>query len=431
MAFALLVEDDPDSLQLLDSIVRSHDFETLTASSLSDARRHLKTRTPDLAIVDVRLPDGDGIEFVQEVPSTTTTVVISGAGDPEVVVRALRCGVEDFLTKPIDLAHLKLLLARFDASGRGGPGAGVSILGESAVMRATFESVERASRSEETVLILGETGVGKELVADELHRRGSRAGKPFVAVNCGAIPETLIESELFGHARGSFTGAHKKHAGVFERADGGTLFLDEITELPLQLQVRLLRVLEHRVVTPVGGTAEIPVDVRVLAACNRDPLEAVESGHLREDLLYRLHVLPIEIPPLRARGSDLELLARAFLSALNRATGQAKAFSPEALEALRAHDWPGNVRELQNAVRRAHVFSGAEIGSDAIQVLRRSDEPSDPYAVEVGMTLEEAERRVILGTLEREAGNKKSTAKTLGVSLKTIYNRLHKYGVDV
>jgi transcriptional regulator with PAS, ATPase and Fis domain len=278
------------------------------------------------------------------------------------------------------------------------------------------------------VLITGESGSGKELVAQAIHELSPRKHAPFVAINCGAVSPNLIESELFGHEKGSFTGAAKQHRGHFERASGGTLFLDEITEMPAELQVKLLRVLETGDLLRIGGSDPINVDCRVVAATNRDPARAVEDGALRDDLYYRLNVFLIPLPPLRARGGDVTLLAEHFLAALNETEGTQKRFTPDALAALAAHEWPGNVRELRNAVQRAFIMGTEEIDAACL--------PFDPSGrpatsatgpARVGVSLRDAERELILGTLAQVDGDKKRAAKILGISLKTMYNRLKAY----
>jgi DNA-binding NtrC family response regulator len=279
------------------------------------------------------------------------------------------------------------------------------------------------------VFVTGESGTGKELVAETVHLLSRRREKPFVAVNCGAMAPTLIESELFGHEKGSFTGADRRRAGYFERADGGTLFLDEISEMPQELQVKLLRVLEVGAVTRVGSTDLTPVNVRVLAASNRDPAEAVSKGRLREDLLYRLNVFPIELPPLRTRGEDAALLAEHFLKQLNAREGSQKRFTSRALARLQALPWPGNVRELKNVVERAAILADTTIEAETLP-LPHVEVPIAEDAtlnLRIGTPLAEIERRVILTTLERLDGNKRRTAEVLGISLKTLYNRLNVY----
>jgi DNA-binding NtrC family response regulator len=315
-------------------------------------------------------------------------------------------------------------------------------------MRDLFRGLDRLSRSTAPVMILGESGSGKELVATTLHHLSPRKDRPFIAVNCGAIPETLIESELFGHERGSFTGAARTHRGCFERADGGTLFLDEVTEMPVEMQVRLLRVLETGRFTRVGGDQEIGADVRVLAASNRDLRQAVASGKLREDLMYRLCVIPVNVPPLRDRGDDAVLLAEMFLSELNEEQGEQKTLSADGRRRIVEHTWPGNVRELKNVIHRAFVLSDEEVQIDistfsALGQDRGEDggtaatgsamgtpamSDSSALRITVGMSLDDVERALITATLQAVGGSKTEAARLLGISLKTMYNRLHAYG---
>jgi DNA-binding NtrC family response regulator len=305
-------------------------------------------------------------------------------------------------------------------------------------MRGLFDTIERVASVNATVVVLGESGSGKELVANAIHQLSERRARPFVAVNCGALPETLIESELFGHERGSFTGAARTHRGCFERASGGTLFLDEITEMPVDMQVRLLRALETGRFSRIGGDSEIAVDVRVIAASNRDLRSAVASGKLREDLMYRLCVIPITVPPLRDRGGDTLLLAEMFLGQLNEENGTAKNFATEARERLASHAWPGNVRELKNVVHRAYVLSDDDVNVDlegefsaaaersATRVFEAQS--SNEVVIRVGTSLDLAERALIMATLRAVDGSKSKAAQVLGISLKTLYNRLHAYG---
>lgn len=317
------------------------------------------------------------------------------------------------------------------------------LYGACAPMRKMFLQIERLARSTAPVIILGESGSGKELVATTLHRLSERADRPFIAVNCGAIAETLIESELFGHERGSFTGASRTHRGCFERASGGTLFLDEITEMPIDMQVRLLRVLETGRFCRVGGDDEISTDVRVLAASNRDLQQAVSSGRLREDLMYRLCVIPLSVPPLRDRDDDALLLAGMFLQHLNDEHGENKHLSNGAKARILEYRWPGNVRELKNVIHRAFVLSDDVVDVD-MDDTARSEHPAprlmladssspvpigDSFAVRipVGMSLDDAEKALITATLQAVSGSKSKAAQVLGISLKTLYNRLHAY----
>jgi two-component system, NtrC family, response regulator HydG len=306
-------------------------------------------------------------------------------------------------------------------------------------MRSLFDTLDRVAGASATIIILGESGSGKELVANAIHQLSDRRQRPFIAVNCGALPETLIESELFGHERGSFTGAARTHRGCFERANGGTLFLDEITEMPVDMQVRLLRVLESGRFSRIGGDAEIATDVRVIAASNRDLRAAVASGKLREDLMYRLCVIPVSVPPLRERGEDTILLAEMFLDRLNDEHGTGKTFTDEARQAIATYRWPGNVRELKNVIHRAYVLSDMEVEVDtgsefiapiaATAVPPRADVVSgNEVRIRVGTSLDNAERALIMATLRALDGSKSKAAHVLGISLKTLYNRLHAYG---
>jgi DNA-binding NtrC family response regulator len=288
------------------------------------------------------------------------------------------------------------------------------------------------AKTNASIILTGETGTGKEVVARTIHDLSRRSKAPFLPMNCGAVSPNLIESELFGHERGSFTGADRLHRGYFERAQGGTLFLDEIAEMPMDLQVRLLRVLETSAVTRVGGSDSFQVDVRIIAASNQRIDNALSEGKLREDLLYRLNVFHIRIPPLRERGDDVELLAEEFLREMNAAEGTAKRFTRACLERLRQHQWPGNVRELRNVVQRAYILAEKAVGVDSLslEVTEERDAPSSSLSIRVGISMPEMERRLILATLEQFEGNKQKVAETLGISVKTLYNRLREYKAD-
>ena len=302
--------------------------------------------------------------------------------------------------------------------------------GGSEPMRKVYRLISKVAPTEATVLLVGESGCGKELVATTVHELSARRSGPFLAVNCGAIPATLIEAELFGYEKGAFTGAAKLHKGFFERAAGGTLFLDEITEMAPEMQVRLLRVLETGIFARVGGEAEVRSDVRVITATNREPIAAVHEGRLREDLMYRLAVFPIELPPLRLRGDDVELLSRYFIGELCRESGMQKRLSDGALETLRRHSWPGNVRELRNVLQRAFILADdvVEIDPAELNASQRKSQPSSRrLQFDIGIPLAEIERQTIFATLEHFRGNKRRCAEVLGVSLKTLYNRLSEY----
>lgn len=326
------------------------------------------------------------------------------------------------------MAHVtQALAAGRDANGMG------NVMGRSAPMRHLFGLITRVAPTEATVLITGESGVGKELVAECIHEHSARAKGPLIAVNCGSIPETLIEAELFGYEKGSFTGASRSHAGVFERASGGTLLLDEITEMPLEMQTRLLRVLETGRFYRVGGTQEISTDIRVIAATNRDIANAVRARKLREDIMYRLAVFPIRVPPLRERHDDRMQLTEAFLQRLNEQAGTRKQLSAESVAALWSHRWPGNVRELKNAIERAFILADDVLDlAGAVMAAQNGGADEDVgnqrgIHIPLGSRLDQAERSLIEATLEYFAGNKRQTAETLGCSLKTLYNKLNAY----
>ena len=441
---ALVVDDDSDFRESMALLVEREGFRVRKAESLSSARALLSEEPADLVLIDLGLPDGDGLELAREEGTGpgTAFVVITGSASIDSAVEALRRGALDYLTKPVDhprlasvLAHVNraaalraevaLLRGELRELGHFGP-----LIGSSKAMQTVYDLIARVAPTEASVFVTGESGTGKELVAQTVHALSRRKEKPFVAVNCGAISPTLIESELFGHERGSFTGADRRRLGLFEQADGGTVLLDEITEMPIELQVKLLRVLETRVLNRVGSTESVPVDVRLVAASNRDPKTAVADGALREDLLYRLNVFPIELPPLRERGDDVMRLAEHFLGELNRREGGEKRLSEAAAQRLRELPWPGNVRELRNVVERATILADRLIRPEDLPELPATAErpvAGPVLRVEVGSSIADVERRLILATLEQLGGDKKRAAEVLGISLKTLYNRLSVY----
>jgi len=444
MPHALAVDDDPNFLSALAELIEGQGFTTNTACTLRDARTQVSNRIPDVALVDLYLPDGSGIDLLKdlELGTTTEVVLMTGHADVESAVQALRLGASDYLTKPLDIGRLKSILANVASVQQpAAPAAAVApqeeerqydrlglLLGASGPMQAVYEMLNRVAPTDASVFLIGESGTGKDLAAQTLHMLSLRSKAPFMPLNCGAISPTLIESELFGHERGSFTGAARRHKGYFERSHMGTLFLDEITEMPIELQVKLLRVLETGQLNRIGGDAPVEVDVRVIAATNRDPQKAVNDGKLREDLLYRLQVFPIHMPPLRERGEDVELLANYFLEQLNERQGTAKRFTEDSMERLRSHSWPGNVRELKNVVHRAFIMADQDISPRALPREVGGDAgPQRSLSFQVGTSIEEVERRLIMATLDAHGGNKRKTADILGVSLKTLYNRLNSY----
>ena len=448
MGHALIVEDDADSARMMATLVANEGFSAATAQSLRDARRQIALQQPDVVLLDLRLPDGNGMALLDdpELLGNSEVVLMTGHASLETSIQALRYGAADYLIKPVSAKQLQSILSRVMKpsvlhaevrtlhedllrTGRFG-----HLVGVSEPMKLVYEQIARVAGTSVTVFISGESGTGKELVARTVHDLSRRRARPFLAVNCGAISPNLIESEIFGHEKGSFTGAERQHQGFFERAHGGTLFLDEITEMPLGLQVKLLRVLETGTFMRVGSTIAQETDVRVVAATNRDPVQAVASNALREDLWYRLNVFPLELPPLRDRLEDLPLLVKHFLQELGRREGALKHASPAALERLAQYRWPGNVREVRNVLQRAYVMTAGQEISD--QWLPRdavaapvSTGSAGTLEVVVGTPLAAIERQVIMATLEHFGHHKERTAAALGVSLKTLYNRLKEYGV--
>jgi DNA-binding NtrC family response regulator len=448
MPHAIIVDDDSEFLDGLTELVRGDGFSVETAGTFAQAKALLEKRVPDLLLLDVTLPDGSGFELMRLVDETPSTdvVVITGHSSVDTAVEALRQRATDYLTKPLDVPRLRAVLtnvtrrrelyeevadlrAELRQLGRFGP-----MIGASAAVQPVYDAIGRVAPTNATVLIHGDSGTGKELVAETLHRLSRRRKQSFIAINCSAVSPNLIESDLFGHERGSFTGADKLRRGFFERASGGTLFLDEVTEMPGELQAKLLRVLETGHVVRVGGEQELPTDVRVIAATNRVPEEAVAAGKLRQDLLYRLSVFRIDLPPLRDRAGDIDILSEHFLATLNRAEGTDKRFARPTLATLRTYGWPGNVRELKNAVHSAFILADHVIEPDALPPTVREvpvtpdvGDSGDVLDVRVGLSIAEAERRLTLATLRSCGGKKDAAAKVLGISLKTLYNRLNLY----
>jgi len=431
-ASVLIVDDNVEFQSTVADLASLANCTVTRATSVREARRIVRDRQFDLLVLDLDLPDGSGLDLLDEIDLVTLGQIAVVTGHPSVdsAIRAVRLPIVDYLVKPLAADALNRLFERARLHARAlPPGAGEfnGMIGQSAQMKGLFDRIERVARHDMTVFIHGESGTGKELVARAVHDRSGRRGE-FVALNCGAVAPDLLSSQLFGHERGAFTGASQSHAGFFERAEGGTLFLDEITEMPAALQVYLLRVLETRTLTRVGGSREIPVDVRVIAATNRDPGAAVSSGSLRGDLYYRLADFPIELVPLRERPEDVAPLAQRFLDRLNERYGTRRFLTAEVLRQWTARPWPGNVRELRHVVQRAYVLAT----DDAIAA--QTDLPPAAIArddgsvtFQVGMTFDEIEREMLLKTLAHHGNNKRQAARTLGITTKTIYNRLLRY----
>ncbi|HUI61066.1 MAG TPA: sigma-54 dependent transcriptional regulator [Steroidobacteraceae bacterium] len=442
MAHALIVDDDADVVDWLQEVARMEGFTVARAHSIREARIELGRQRPDALLTDLRLPDGEGIELVRELdkPEATEVIIVTGHATVDSAVAALRAGASDYLVKPADLDRVQAVLRHAKKTsalqheigelreelrrlGRFG-----RILGSSPRMQVLYDQLSRVAPTSATVMLIGESGTGKELAAATVHELSRRRDAAFLPLNCGAVSPQLIESELFGHERGSFTGADRQHKGFFERANGGTIFLDEITEMPMELQVKLLRVLETGTVMRVGGTQTIASEVRVICATNREPEKAVTDGKLREDLYHRLNVFPIRLPPLRDRGADIEQLAQYFLDELNRTEGTHKTFSRDALVRLYQHPWPGNVRELKNYIQRTFIMADDVIEfDDALSGTPQKTDDGTTITIRVGTPLEEVERRVTMATLAHCGHVKRKAAEVLGVSLKTLYTRLEAY----
>jgi DNA-binding NtrC family response regulator len=441
----LIVEDDPTTRLGLTELVRTWGFATEAAADGEEALQRITAFRPSIIISDLVMPRMGGLELLRAVKDEgdLTMVILTAQGTVETAVEAIKEGAYDYLTKPIEPQRLKILLdkimerqdtrrevkvLRRQLRDHGSFG---KMIGNSPEMRKVYQIVEQAAPTAASVLIWGESGTGKELVAQTIHQLSSRGQMPFVPINCAAIPETLLESEIFGHEKGAFTGAAERREGCFELADRGTLFLDEIAEMTPATQVKLLRVLQERTFRRLGGRAEQTVDVRVIAATNVNPAEAVKNGKLREDLFYRLNVFAIELPPLRQRKDDLSLLIQAFLTEFNARNGKSvTAVEPEAMRILEQYHWPGNVRELRNVIERAVILATGEfIESRHLPplVIETQQAASGPViSLEPGTTVEEAEERLILMTLKHTRDNKTRAAEILGISLKTLHNKLNR-----
>jgi two-component system response regulator PilR (NtrC family) len=439
----LIVDDEPDLCELLSITLKRMDLDPRTASTVAAAQRLLKTEAFDLCLTDMQLPDGDGLDLVQWIQQYSPSVpvaVITAHGNMETAVRALKLGAFDFVSKPLDLAGLrKLVTSAIKLSGSGDSDTSVfgpRLLGASLAMQKLREMIARVARSQAPVHICGESGTGKELVAKLIHESGARRDGPFVPVNCGAIPTELMESELFGHKRGSFTGAVADKKGLIQSAEGGTLFLDEIADLPLHMQVKLLRVIQEKAVRPVGEQLEVAVDVRVLSATHKNLGELVAAGKFREDLFYRVNVIELRVPSLRERPEDVAELADSVLRRLGR---RMKVTPPmlakDAQAALESYAFPGNVRELENILERAMTLStSGEIRSRDIQ-LRSAQVAGSSSGIATGFGglgdhLEEIEREAIVRALAQTKYNKTAAAKVLGMSFRALRYRIKKLGLE-
>lgn len=450
---ALIVDDEPDIRELLELTLSRMDIETFTAANVESAMVSLQQEKFDLCITDMNLPDGNGIDLVKHIQEnypSTPTAVLTAYGSMETAITALKAGAFDFVSKPVDLQRLRDLVntalklkTEKQAPQETAPDS--PILGDSTQVKKLLVQIKKLARSQAPVYISGESGSGKELVAREIHRLGPRSEGPFIPVNCGAIPGELMESEFFGHRKGSFTGAYEDKTGLFQAAKGGTLFLDEVADLPMQMQVKLLRAIQEKAVRPVGSQKEIATDVRVLSATHKNLSKLVEDGEFRQDLFYRINVIQVSVPPLRERDQDIVILSNYFLHRLAKNWEMdLPTLSPNAIKALEAYAFPGNVRELENILERAVTLCDDDvISADHLQ-LPKDGKPVDKTSAvdrdrslpdfDEGDSLEEyltdIEKQAILKALDETRWNRTAAAKKLGMSFRSLRYRLKKLGLD-
>ncbi len=443
-SFALIVDDEPDIRELLELTLGRMNIETRSATDLAEARELLSQHRFDLCLTDMKLPDGNGIELVEHISAhhaKTPVAVITAHGNMEWAIRALKAGAFDFVSKPVDLHILRNLvntaLKVSESHPRLNRRSRNELLGDSKAMQRTRATIAKVARSQAPIYIGGESGTGKELVARLIHNKGPRANQPFVPVNCGAIPDELMESEFFGHKKGSFTGAVADKDGLFQAAEGGTLFLDEVADLPLQMQVKLLRAIQEKAVRPVGSATEHPVDVRILSATHKNLATLVEDGRFRQDLYYRINVIELHVPPLRERREDIPQLTEHTLHKLARQTGlDTPHITPGALKNLNRYPFPGNVRELENILERAitlcedNTIREQDLHLPASQTSLPIPEPLDSGQIQLEEHLGEIEKKAIQQALEQTKYNKTAAAKLLGISFRALRYRLKKLGLE-
>jgi len=449
-ARVLLVDDEPEICWILSRVLGEAGYDVTTADTVKGGVDAFETNHPDVVLLDLRLPDGDGFEVlrrIRELDETAAVIMMTGHGTVKSAVRAMKLGASDYLIKPVQLEEVRLVVDKtlearrlaaevqiLRAAVRERAGHG-TLVGRSGAMEQLRRLIDQVAPYDVNVLVRGESGTGKELEANAVHLQSGRRGGPFIPLDCAALPETLVESELFGHERGAFTGATQRRVGRFELAHGGTLFLDEIGNLPLTTQMKLLRMLEERAIRRLGGRGQIVIDVRIVAATHLSFEDAIREGRFREDLYHRLNEFTIHIPPLRERGEDIPELVHHFLGRVSQELGKpVPRIAPEALRALKSYAWPGNVRELRNALKRAAVLAGDTITVGGLpSELRGRSAP--PPTLEGGGTLKDvirhlvegAERDLIVRTLERTQWNRAQTARLLGINYKTLQSKLKEY----
>ena len=449
---ALIIDDEPDIRELLEITLIRMDIDCLSAENLQEAYSLLKKHKFDLCLTDMRLPDGNGLElvsYIQENNPQLPVAVITAHGNMESAIQALKSGAFDFLSKPVDLEILRSLVRAAIKLKKSETALVYKLIGNTSIIGATRKMISKLARSQAPVCIGGETGTGKELVARMIHEQGARSSGKFVPVNCGAIPTELMESELFGHVKGSFTGAVSDKEGLFQIAEGGTLFFDEVAELPLHMQVKLLRAIQEKAIRPVGGTSELPVDVRILSATHQDLNTLVGEGKFRQDLFYRINVIEIHVPTLRDRSEDIPLLVEHILVQIASKTGQEITnLSREAISKLQSYSFPGNIRELENILERALALTEGDVIVPEDLHLKEVSGESEPGESEPGKSehgrqeqaetnsnslehqLDDVERKAILDVLEQTRWNRTAAAKKLGLSLRALRYRLEKFGLD-
>ena len=444
---ALIIDDEPDIRELLEITLQRMNVDTLTAGNVAEAMQLLNSRAFDLCLADMRLPDGDGIDIVRHMGQhqpQTPVAIITAHGNMDSAVEALKAGAFDFVSKPVELPVLRRLVEtalrlrsdEMTAQAQGGADQGKQLLGKSPVIEDVRRMIDKLARSQAPVFVTGESGTGKELAARLIHRNGPRRDKPFVAVNCGAIPAELMESELFGHIKGSFTGAVRDKEGLFQIADGGTLFLDEVAELPLHMQVKLLRAIQEKRIRPIGAAEETEVDVRLISASHRDIAQMVSDGLFRQDLFYRIHVIELAMPPLRERREDIPVMIDHLLDRIAADSGRDKPrVERAALQALFEYTYPGNVRELENILERACALCDANlIEQEDLGLSPASNEPPGASTPFSGGDLEghlaQVERDIITEALQANRWNRTAAAKQLGLTLRSMRYRMEKLGLD-
>ncbi len=438
---ALVVDDEPDIRELLELTLARMDIDTQAAANISEARALLDRHRFDLCLTDMKLPDGNGIELVEHIQhkhSRLPTAVLTAHGNMESAVQALKAGAFDFVSKPLDLQMLRSLVTtalKLNRQRQSGGKSSLQLLGHSSAMENTRRRIAKLARSQAPIYISGESGTGKELAARLIHEQGPRSDKPFIPVNCGAIPEDLMESEFFGHRKGSFTGAVANKAGLFQAAHGGTLFLDEVADLPLHMQVKLLRAIQEKAVRPLGEQQETAVDVRILSATHKDLAALVETGSFRQDLFYRINVIELHIPSLRERREDIPLLVEHILARLATQNDlQCPAVDPEALAALQGYPFPGNIRELENILERAITLCEDRVIRQEDLQLRHCEQSATRGTSSSAIALEpylgNVEKETIVKALEKSRHNKTAAARLLGITFGALRYRMKKLGLD-